>query len=133
MNDIKTIGLDNLNDPSTFSKSATADFEVRTKSNDIYRIEFQCGFQGINDIKEHKVLEAKRILKSENVHSLIVHVDLYNGCVAFVDISNIRDDSIHWETRTQFEGKKVFNIDQKYFLWNLNELPPKLSYILEND
>ena len=108
---IKTIGLDNLDNPSSFSKAPTADFEIKTKKYGTFRIEFQCGFQGVNDIKEHKVLEAARVYKNDNIRSLILHVDLFNGCVAFVDISNIDEKNINWEYRQQFEGKKVFHIN----------------------
>ena len=129
---IKTIGLDNLDNPASFSKAPTADFEIKTKKNGIFRIEFQCGFQGVIDIKEHKVLEASRVYKNDNIRSLIIHVDLFNGCVAFVDISNIDEKNINWEYRQQFEGKKVFNINKKYFVWNLSEKPPTLDVVLNN-
>lgn len=130
--EIKTIGLDNLDNPDSFSKAPTADFEIKTKIDGIFRIEFQCGFQGVNDIKEHKVLEATRVYKSKKIKSLIIHVDLFNGHVAFVDISNIDEKNINWEFRQQFEGKKVFNINDKYFIWNLSEEPPTLADILRN-
>ena len=129
---IKTIGLDNLDNPSSFSKAPTADFEIKTKKYGTFRIEFQCGFQGVNDIKEHKVLEAARVYKNDNIRSLILHVDLFNGCVAFVDISNIDEKNINWEYRQQFEGKKVFHINEKYFIWNLSEKHPTLDFILKN-
>lgn len=130
--EIKTIGLDNLDNPTSFSKSPTADFEIKTKKNGMFRIEFQCGFQGVNDIKEHKVLEAYRVYKNDKIRSLIIHVDLFNGCVAFIDISNIDEKNINWEYRQQFEGKKVFNINKKYFIWNLSETPPTLEVVLNN-
>ena len=130
-NDIKTIGLDNLDNPSLFSKAPTADFEIMAGKNGIFRIEFQSGFQGINDIKEHKVLEASRVFKKEKIKSLIIHVDLFNGRVAFVDISNIDEKNINWEYRTQFEGKKVFHINDEFFIWYLSEKPPKINEILE--
>lgn len=129
---IKTIGLDNLDNPSTFSKAPTADFEIETKENGVFRIEFQCGFQGVNDIKEHKVIEANKVFKKDKIKSLIIHVDLFNGCVAFVDISNIDEKNVNWEFRQQFEGKKVFNINEEYFIWNLSDKPPKIDYILSN-
>lgn len=129
--EIRTIGMDNLDSPDTFNKAATADFEISTHDKKIYRIEFQCGFQGVNDIKEHKVLEARRVFSNSDIHSLIIHVDLYNGLTAFVDISNIDDENINWETRTQFEGKKVFHIDDKYFKWDLNIKPPIIDELLE--
>lgn len=129
-NEIQTIGMDNLDNPDTFNKAATADFEIKTHEGKIYRIEFQCGFQGVNDIKEHKVVEAKKVFLQSEVRSLIIHVDLFNGNTAFVDISEIDDENINWETRTQFEGKKVFRIDEKYFIWDLNSYPPSINEIV---
>lgn len=127
--DINSIGMDNLDNPKTFSKSAIADFEITTDEKKKYRIEFQCGFQGINDIKEHKVIEARKVLSDTGIHSLIIHIDLFNGCAAFVDISNINDKDINWETRTQFEGKKVFNISNEYFVWNISQSPLSINKI----
>ena len=129
-NEIQTIGMDNLDNPDTFNKAATADFEIKTHDNKTYRIEFQCGFQGVNDIKEHKVIEARKVFLSSKVRSLIIHVDLFNGNTAFIDISEIDDENINWETRTQFEGKKVFHIDEKYFIWDLNSFPPCINDIV---
>ncbi len=129
-NNIRTIGKDNLDEPETFNKAGTADFEI-VKDAMTYRIEFQSGFQGINDIKEHKVLEARRVFKDKGIRSLIIHVDFFNGSVAFVDISDISDKNINWETRTQFEGKKVFHIDDSYFVWDLSSAPPLITNIFE--
>lgn len=129
--DIRTIGKDNLDEPDTFNKAGTADFEI-TKNNKKYRIEFQSGFQGINDIKEHKVLEARRVYKEKGIRSLIIHVDFFNGSVAFVDISDISDEDINWETRTQFEGKTVFHIDDSYFVWNLSSKPPLITELFKD-
>ena len=128
--EIKTIGLDNLDNPDSFSKAPTADFEIKTKKYGVFRIEFQCGFQGVNDIKEHKVLEAGRVYKDNKIKSLIIHVDLFNGKVAFVDISNINEKNVNWEYREQLEGKKVFHINEKYFIWNISEKPPVLADVL---
>ena len=87
----------------------------------------QSGFQGINDIKQHKVLEAKRIKREENISSMVIHLDLFNGQVAFVRLDEIEDDSVNWITRQQMEGQTVFNIDQNYFIWKLIEFPPKYN------
>lgn len=129
--DIKVIGMDNLENPEAFSKAPTADFEIDNIDGIDYRIEFQCGFQGYNDIKEHKVIEAKKVYKEQKKKTLIVHMDLFRGCVAFVDISNIKESSINWETRTQFEGKTVFHIDDKYFIWKITEPVIEIHEILK--
>lgn len=81
----------------------------------------QSGFQGINDIKEHKVREAKRNFIEERIKTLVIHFDIFNGQVAFVDISNIPNDDLNWITRQQMEGQSVFNIEQNYFKWLLQE------------
>ena len=44
--EINSIGMDNLDNPKTFSKAATADFEITINEKKKYRIEFQSGFQG---------------------------------------------------------------------------------------
>ena len=87
----------------------------------------QSGFQGINDIKEHKVREAKRNFIEERIQTLVIHFDIFNGQVAFVDISNIPSDDLNWITRQQMEGQSVFNIEQNYFKWLLKEKPPRFA------
>jgi len=44
----------------------------------------------MNDIKQHKVLEAKKIKREEKISSMIIHFDLFNGQVAFVKIDERR-------------------------------------------
>jgi hypothetical protein len=91
----------------------------------------QSGFQGVNDIKQHKVLEAKKIMQTQNIPSIAIHFDLFNGQVAFVRLDSITDDSVNWITRQQMEGQTVFNIEQNYFIWKLTESPPKLNALFE--
>lgn len=124
---IDLIGDDDLINIETFKKTPKADLQINLKNGEKIRIEVQSGFQGINDIKQHKVLEAKKIKREENIASLVVHFDLYNGQVAFVKIDNIDDDSVNWITRQQMEGQTVFNVDQNYFVWKLTENPPKFT------
>ena len=122
---IKSIGDDKFDSLDSFKRTPKADLEFKN-----YRIEVQSGFQGINDIKQHKVLEAKRVFNDEKIQTLVLHFDLFNGQVAFVDISSIEDDDLNWITRQQMEGQTVFNIDQNYFRWLINHKPPKLNEIL---
>jgi len=128
---IDLIGDDDLVNIETFKKSPKADLLIKLKNDKKIRIEVQSGFQGINDIKQHKVLEAKRIKREEKIPSLVVHFDLYNGQVAFVKIENIDDDSLNWITRQQLEGQTVFNIDQNYFVWKLTEFPPNYKKLFK--
>ena len=87
----------------------------------------QSGFQGVNDIKEHKVREAKALFKSEGVKALVLHVDLFNGQGALIDISDIPDDDLNWITRQQMEGQSVLNIEQNHFKWLLSNPPTALK------
>ena len=121
---IKTIGDDDFSDISTFKRTPKADLEINN-----YRIEVQSGFRGINDIKQHKVLEAKKIYLEKNIKTILLHFDLFNGQVAFVNISEIPENDLNWITRQQMEGQTVFNIEQNHFKWLIFEKPPKLRDI----
>lgn len=83
----------------------------------------QSGFTGINDIKQHKVMEARRIYEENGQETLVIHFDLFNGQVAFVHIHDISDADQNWITRQQMEGQTVFQIDQNFFLWKITEKP----------
>ena len=89
----------------------------------------QSGFTGTNDIKQHKVLEAKRVFSDMGIHTLAIHLDLYNGQVAFVKLDEIEDGDVNWITRQQMEGQTVFNIDQNNFVWKITEPPIKYKDI----
>ena len=125
--DIDLIGDDDLAKIELFKRTPKADLEVNLKNNKKIRLEIQSGFQGINDIKQHKVLEANKLLSENKTPSLAVHFDLFNGQVAFVKLDTIKDDSVNWITRQQMEGQTVFNIDQNYFVWKLTEKVPKFN------
>ncbi len=129
LKDIALIGDDDLINIESFKRTPTADLEITLKGGNKLRIEVQSGFVGVNDIKQHKVLEAKRIFEREGISSLAIHFDLFNGQVAFVGLDTIKDNSINWITRQQMEGQTVFNIDSNYFIWKLTEFPPKLDEI----
>jgi hypothetical protein len=122
---IKIIGEDDFTHLKSFKRTPKADLQIELQNGKKIRIEMQAGFQGINDIKQHKVLEAKKIKREEDIFSMIIHFDFFNGQVAFIKTDSIDDDSINWITRQQMEGQTVFNIDQNYFIWKLTELPPK--------
>lgn len=120
---INSIGDDDLTNIETFRRTPKADLEIELAVNERLRIEIQSGFTGINDIKQHKVLEAKRVYRELGFHTLVVHFDLYNGQVAFIKIDEISDDSVNWISRQQMEGQTVFNIDQNFFNWKITERP----------
>lgn len=125
--DIDLIGDDDLMHIETFKRTPKADLEVNLRNGDKIRLEIQSGFQGINDIKQHKVLEAKRLYRDKKISTIAIHFDLFNGQVAFIKLNEIEDDNVNWITRQQMEGQTVFNIDQNYFVWKLTEDPPKYT------
>lgn len=123
---IKKIGDDDLKNIETFRKSPKADFEIKINHKKI-RIEVQSGFQGINDIKEHKVREAHRVYERYKEASICIHIDLFNGQVAFVQLDTIKENDVNFVTRHQMEGQSVFTIDQNYFKWRLLDPLPSLD------
>ncbi|MCL2598540.1 MAG: restriction endonuclease [Firmicutes bacterium] len=126
--DFAITGKDNLANPANFARQPEADFEIKLQDK-VLRIEMQSGYQGVNDIKEYKVREARRQSREQGICTVVVHFDIFNGQVAFVNLSTITDDNIHWITRQQMEGQTVFNIDQSCFIWNLRQTPPTLDSI----
>ena len=126
---ITTVGDDQLTDIDTFSQSPTADLEIALEDRTI-RLEVQSGFTGINDIKKHKVNEARRLLAETGAYSYVVHFDLFNGKAALIDISSIDDRSVHWENRAQMEDQKVFAIPANAFSWDLTTEPQAYTTIL---
>lgn len=126
---IKLIGDDDLRNPETFKRTPKADLEIKLNGGEKIRIEVQSGFTGTNDIKQHKVLEATRVLHDKRIHTVAVHFDLYNGQVAFLKLDEIEENSVHWITRQQMEGQTVFNIDQNHFVWKITEPPIKYKEI----
>lgn len=123
---ITRIGDDDFKEIDTFKRTPKADLEIST-SLGLLRIEVQSGFQGINDIKEHKVREAKRVFEEKGIKTVCIHIDLYNGQVAFVRLDSIAEDDVNFVTRQQMEGQSVFSIDQNYFKWRLLDPIPKLK------
>ncbi len=127
-NSIKKIGDDKLSDQSIFKRTPKADYEIPTKPRKT-RVEIQAGFQGINDIKQHKIIEAKKIYSISRIDTICIHIDIFNGQAAFVNLSKIRDDDQNWVTRQQMEGQTVFSIDQNHFKWRLLDPIPNLKTI----
>ncbi len=126
---IVLIGDDDLRNIETFKKTPKADLEIKLNTKEKIRIEMQSGFTGTNDIKQHKVLEAKRAFRDLGIHTLAIHFDLYNGQAAFIKLDKIEEDNINWITRQQMEGQTVFNINQNSFLWKITERPVKYKKI----
>lgn len=129
LSNISLIGDDSLNNISTFRRTPKADLEIELSKTEKVRIEVQSGFTGVNDIKQHKVLEAKRVYREHKVHTVGIHFDLFNGQVAFLKLDEIADNDVNWITRQQMEGQTVFNINQNYFVWKITEKPVKYEEI----
>ena len=93
------IGDDDLKNIEIFKRTPKADLEIKLNEKERVRIEMQTGFTGINNIKQHKVLKAKKIFRETGIDTIVSHFDLYNGQVAFVKIAQIEDKNINWITR----------------------------------
>ncbi|AYQ56115.1 hypothetical protein MS2017_0369 [Bathymodiolus thermophilus thioautotrophic gill symbiont] len=120
------IGDDDLKNIDTFKRTPTADLQIQ-KNGEVINIEVQAGFQGVNDIKEHKVREAKKVFQNENIKTVCIHIDVFNGQVAFIRLDSIKDNDVNFVTRQQMEGQSVFSIDQSYFKWRLLDALPSLK------
>lgn len=126
-NKINLIGDDDLRNVETFKRTPKADLEIKINKTEKIRVEMQTGFTGTNDIKQHKVLEAKKVFRDFGLQTFAIHFDLYNGQVAIIRLDQIENNSVNWITRQQMEGQTVFNIDQNYFIWKIIETPPKFK------
>ena len=122
---IKNVGEDDFTNIETFKRAATADLEI-SNTMGIIRLEMQSGFTGINDIKQHKWVEAVRLGKDNKI-TVVAHMDLFNGAGAFIRLDNIPENDLQWITRQQMEGQTVYNIDANKFVWKLNEKPPSFD------
>ena len=129
-NAIHQIGMDNLNDIDTFSQSPMADIEVCLDDGRTIRFEVQSGYTGANDIKKHKVNEAKRVFLSTGIRSYVIHFDLFNGRVAIIDISEIDDANTNYTENELYEGQKVFSIPSDAFKYKLVDPVPKFDDIV---
>jgi hypothetical protein len=118
------IGGDDFTSLETFKRSPRADLEFEYAGQTI-RLEMQSGYQGINDIKEHKVREARRAADDAGIRTICAHFDFFNGQAAFVRLDTIQENDVNFVTRQQMEGQSVFAIDQNFFKWRLlDPLPP---------
>lgn len=126
LEEVSDIGDDDFQSLDTFRRTPRADLRISLDNYTIL-IEFQSGFTGINDIKQHKVLEAKRQRTDTGAYTLCMHFDVFNGQVAFVRLDEIEENDQHWITRQQMEGQTVFNIDQSYFSWRIMDPMPGLD------
>lgn len=116
------IGHDNIHDIEHFERTGDADLQI-TINNQVLNLEIQSGLADANDIKMHKINQAK--IKSRNgITTFVIHFDLFNGRTAFINISSISDDDINWYENPRFEGQNVIRIPASDFIWELDSLPP---------
>lgn len=127
---VEVVGDDNLSSIESFAKTPKADLEVPSiDGNPPMRVEMQSGFTGVNQVKAHKVHEARTVWANSGVESIAAHFDFFNGRVALIPLNLIGDDDENWTTSQQMEGQKVLDISDKFFVWELEELPPNWSTI----
>jgi len=104
----------------------------RLNEEEKMKIKIQFCFTGINDIKQNKILKAKKVFRESGDHTLAIHFDLYNWKAAFIKLDEIESNDENWITRINLNERLVWNIDQNFFFWDLRNIPPQYQYILEN-
>lgn len=124
LSEIRKIGEDDFSNIDTFKRAATADLAIPGLS---LRLEVQSGFQDKNDIKRSKIKEAHKQYLEKGTHTHIIHVDLLNGKLAVIDITNVDESSLKYHKA--FENIDVFTIPKNWFLWDLIEPLPGLQDI----
>lgn len=125
--ELQSIGEDDLTNPKTFKRTAKADLEF-TKNRQKYRLEIQSGFTGVNDIKETKINEALRRHGDSNIITFVIHLDLFNGTAAIINVILNQNDILKWDKRIAFEDSTVYSIPQSKFTWNITEDPPVIFH-----
>jgi len=123
---ISQIGNSDLKNFETFRRTPEVELEFNREGKWL-RIVLQSGFQGINDIKEHKVRDARRLFEERGIKTICAHIDIYNGQMAFVPLDQIAENDAHFVTRHQMEWQSVLSIDQSYFKWALIDALPQLE------
>lgn len=121
-------GQDDLTNLETFARAATADLEVITAENNRIRLEMQAGYTGTNDIKRSKIVEAINKKNRDGIDTYVVHIDIFNGKAAIIDISNANDSTLHYHKA--FENTDVLTINPNWFLWRLANPLPALNDII---
>jgi len=125
--ELQSIGEDDLTNPKTFKRTAKADLGF-IKNQQQYRLEIQSGFTGVNDVKETKINEALKRKAESNIITFVIHIDLFNGAAAIIDINSERRNIIQWDKRKAFEDSTVYSIPKSKFTWNITENPPVILH-----
>ena len=125
---IRQTGQDDLTNIETFSRAATADLEVIFPDSRRVRLEMQAGFTGVNDIKGSKIDEAVNLKKSSGIDTYVVHIDVFNGKAAIIDISIADISTLNFHKA--FENTNVISIEPYQFRWKLADPLPSLEDVL---
>lgn len=120
---IELNGGDDLSNIEDFSRTPNADFLIHCTNNEKIFVEVQSGFNKYSDIKEHKIKQALKMRVEDGIQTILIHFDLYNGQVAFVNLSQIQLDNKNFKHRAQMEGQRVFEIPKMNFVWRLFDYP----------
>lgn len=121
--DITFAGKDHELDANSFKKSPLADITIRKGQ----RVEVQAGFQGKNDIKKHKIVQALEQSKHDQTTTILLHFDIFNGRAAVINISNLGNNNPNYIQRAGMEGKTVMEIPDAWFNWDLTmPIPPNI-------
>ncbi len=126
---ISAVGQDDLKNIETFKRAATADLELTLNCTKKIRLEIQAGYTGVNDIKRSKIIEAEHRLKENNLESLVIHFDIFNGLAAVINISKfykIPNNDYH----KAFENTDVLTIKETWFKWKLAEKLKPVSELI---
>ena len=124
---IRSVGGDDFGSIETFKRLPAADLEVDLPTGNRVRIEVQAGFQGINDIKRHKLEEAADLYGKTSIPTVVLHIDALNGQGAIIPCQKLDLEKIEWIKRAQMEGQEVMAIQPAQFNWRLNEIPPNIA------
>ena len=88
----------------------------------------QAGYTGINDIKRSKIREAVERATNDGIFTYVVHIDIFNGKAAIIDISKADDLSLNYHKA--FENTDVLSINPDWFVWKLAEPLPSLEDVI---
>jgi hypothetical protein len=124
---ISSVGGDDFDSKETFKRLPAADLEIDLPSGNKVRIEVQAGFQGVNDIKQHKLKQAADFYRETSIPTLVLHIDALNGQGAVIPCQKLDLEKTEWIERAQMEGQKVLAIQPEQFNWWLNEVPPSIT------
>ena len=124
---IRNVGGDDFENIETFKRLPAADLEIDLPSGRKALIEVQAGFQGVNDVKEHKLKEAASVFKKTSIPTVVFHIDALNGQAAIIVCQKLDLKNIDMIKRAQFEGQKVMAIKPEQFNWRLSEFPCRMT------